>query len=127
MIVPFGSQTSPITALAAVGARRSPPDAVQGVIVAPPRNSSVEVRVEVVTQEEPRPQPSAAEQLAPASYEAALYVANLEMEASKAATQMGAPDLKRAAAAYNAHSEFRGYGSAGGETREPPRFLDVRA
>jgi hypothetical protein len=125
MIVPFGSQTSPITAIAAVGTRRPPPDEVQGVIVAPPRDSRVEVRVEVVTQEEPRQQPRAAEQLVPASYEAALYVANLE--ASKAATQMGAPDLKRAAAAYNAHSEFRGYGGAGAESREPPRFLDVRA
>ncbi len=126
MIVPIGSQTSPITALAAVGTRRPQPDEVQGVIVAPPRDSRVEVRVEVVTDGEPRPQPSAAEQWTAGSYEAALYAANLE--ASEVATQMGAPDLKRAAAAYSAHSEFQGYGGAGGgEQRERPRYLDVRA
>lgn len=129
MLVPIGLQTSPTTAIAAVGTRRPQPDEVQGVIVAPPRDSRVEVRVEVVTDGEPRSQPSAADALAPASYEAALYAANLE--ASKVATELGTPDLRRAAAAYSAHSDFRGYGSgasgAGVEARERPRYLDVRA
>jgi hypothetical protein len=131
MLVPIGLQTSPVTAIAGVGTRRPQPDEVQGVIVAPPRDSRVEVRVEVVTDADRRPPPLAAETaepaeaLAPASHEAALYAANLE--ASQAATQLGAPDLRRAAAAYSAHSEYRGYGRAGGEAREPPRYLDVRA
>jgi hypothetical protein len=130
MIVPIGSHTLAVPAIAAVGTRRPPPEEVQGVVIMPPRDGRVAVRVEIVTDHASQalPQPSAAE-LAPASYEAALYAANLETTAE--ATQLGATDLRRAAAAYSAHSEWRsGYGAGSGgarDAREPPRYLDVRA
>jgi hypothetical protein len=128
MIVPIGSHALALPAIAAVGTRRPQPEEVQGVIVTPPREGRVAVRVEVVTDDQPQPQPLAAE-LPAASFEAALYAANLETTAE--AAQLGAADPRRAAAAYSASSEWRsGYGAGYGgarEGREPPRYLDVRA
>jgi hypothetical protein len=124
MIVPIGSHSLAIPSIAAVEARRPQPEEVQGVVVTPPREGRVAVRVEVVTDGE-HPQPSASNELPPASYEAALYAANLE--ASMEATQLGATDLRRAAAAYSANSDWRGGSGGAREPREPPRYLDVRA
>jgi hypothetical protein len=126
MLVPISLA---VPSIAAVGTRRPQPEEVRGIIVTPPREARVAVRVEVVTEDEQRPQPPAANEVPPPSYEAALYAANLE--ASMEAAQLGATDLRRAAAAYSASSDWRG-GSASGyggarEGREPPRYLDVRA
>ena len=47
MIVPIGSHTLAVPAIAAVATRRPHPEEVSGVVVTPPRESRVAVRVEV--------------------------------------------------------------------------------
>jgi hypothetical protein len=126
MIVSVGSHALTVPPHTSFGTRRLPPDEVQGVIVNPPRDSRVAVRVEVVTEDEPRQQPRAAErEPLPQAYafEAALLAANLE--ASQAASKLGTSDARRATAAYSAHADWRRYDVPG--QRDAPKFLDVRA
>jgi hypothetical protein len=129
MIVPISSQAltvPPVTALHARRQARAQED-LQGVVVNPPRDSRVAVRVEVVTHDErPEWQPRAAErepEPQPYGYEAALFAANVE--ASRTAAKLGTPDPRRAAAAYTAHAEWQQYGAQ--NQREAPQLLDVRA
>jgi hypothetical protein len=125
MIVSVGSHALTALPLKAFGTRR-PPEDVQAVIVNPPRESRVAVHVQVVTEGDPYPQPPAAEREPPSqayAYEAALLAANLE--ASRAAGELGTPDPRRAAAAYSAHADWRRDEVPG--QRDAPQLLDVRA
>jgi hypothetical protein len=125
MIAPVSSRAlmvAPVTLLS----RRAPQNQVQGVVVNPPRDSRVAVRVEVVTQGEPREQPRAADRdpdPEPYSYESWLFASNLE--ASKPASNTASPNPRRVAAAYSAQADRQQYGSE--RTEEAPRYLDVRA
>jgi hypothetical protein len=131
MIVPIGSSALAVPPVTAITTRRPARDQVQAVVVSPPRESRVAVRVEVVSQDERGDwqQPAAARaserdsEPQPYAYEAALFAANLE--ASRTAQKLGSADSRRAAAAYSAQSEWRQYGAM--NQSEAPQLLDVRA
>lgn len=128
----IGSQALAVAPITALATRRPARDEVRAVVVHPPRESRVAVRLEVVSQDERGDweQPAAArtserhaEPQAAYGYEAALFAANVE--ASRTAHKLGSADSRRAAAAYGAQSEWRHYGAA--NQREAPQLLDVRA
>lgn len=131
MIAPIGSHALFVPPVTAITARRPQPqpEEVQGVVVNPPRDSRVAVRVEVVTQGEGREweQPKAAERDSdpkPYTWEAALMAANVE--ASRTAQRLGSADARKAVAAYTAAAEWQGYG-ASAQQAPAPQLLDVRA
>jgi hypothetical protein len=127
--VPISSLALAVPPVSVLNARRPSRDQVQGVVVNPPRESRVAVRVEVVSRDEradwPQPQAAAEREAEPQAYafEAALFAANVE--ASGTAATFGSPDARRAAAAYNAHAEWRQYGAP--SQSAAPQLLDVRA
>jgi hypothetical protein len=126
MIASIGSHALTVPPVTALRRRQPSPDEVQGVVVNPPRNSRVAVRVEVVTRGEPQEQPRTAEREPdpkPYSYEGWLFAANLE--ASKPAQELGAPSPRRAAAAYSAQADWQQQASQ--SAPEAPQYLDVRA
>lgn len=131
MIGPVGSHALAIPGITAITPRRPQPEEVQGVVVNPPRDSRVAVRVEVVSSgSEGRAwqQPSAAERDSdpqPYAWEAALMAANVE--ASRTAQKLGSADPRKAVAAYAAHADWQGYASTSTSPRPAPQLLDVRA
>jgi hypothetical protein len=126
MIVPVSAQALAVAPVTALRTRRPAPSEVQGVVVNPPRDSRVAVRVEVVTEGESQLRAAARDRDAPVyayAQEAALLASNLE--ASGTTAKLGSPDSRRAAAAYTAHAAFRQYDVPG--QRDEPQFIDVRA
>lgn len=93
------------------------------------RESIVAVRVQVVTNANERPetsQPVAAEardEQQTYSRESAQFFARLQSESATA--HWNATDAQRAAAAYTAHADWRGYGASGASA--PPALLSRRA
>lgn len=128
MIAPIGSHALIVPAVTALGPRRPQPEEVQGVVVHPPRDTRVAVRVEVVSHSDDREwqQPAAAEREAdpqPYAWEAALIASNVE--ASRTAQRLGGADPRKAVAAYAAQADWRGYAA---EAQRPvPQLLNVRA
>ena len=114
-----------------------PSQAVQGVVVHPPRDSRVAVRVEIVTEPE-RPADrehdatmSSGTSSAPSPYEAYndrswFTVGAAELQPAAASVRFGAADARTAAAAYRAQADFQSATQAE-PAREPPRHLSVRA
>jgi hypothetical protein len=126
MIVPVSAHALSVAPVTALRTRRPSPNEVQGVVVNPRRDSRVAVHVEVVSQAEPQLKAAEWERDAPAyayAQEAALLASNVE--ASHSTAKLGAPDARRAAAAYTAHAAFRQADVP--SQREAPQFLDVRA
>lgn len=128
MIAPIGSHALIVPAVTSLGPRRPQPEEVQGVVVNPPRDTRVAVRVEVVSHGDEREweQPQAAERDSdprPYAWESALMAANVE--ASRTAQKLGAADPRKAVAAYAAQADWQGY--AAEAQRPAPQLLDVRA
>jgi hypothetical protein len=125
MIVSVGSLALTVPPLTALGARRPPPNEVQGVVVHPPRDSRVAVRVEVITEADPR-QPRAEEpRPTPQAYGHPAQLLAVDLEAPRRAGKLGTPDARRATAAYSAHADWQRYDVPG--ERDAPQLLDVRA
>jgi hypothetical protein len=115
--------------------RRVPPrevDAtVQGVVVNPPRDASVAVRVEIITEPLRRED---TERYAPADtswqerdwqQQRPSYVEAPAELPPAAAAQLGSVDAQRAASAYRAHAEWQPYAATNPEAST--RRLSVRA
>ncbi|HKU36511.1 MAG TPA: hypothetical protein VJR89_00150 [Polyangiales bacterium] len=106
------------------------PELVQGVIVNPPRETKVSVRVEIVSEADPQASANAAatpvwpdrpsEPPAAAASEAMLAAVAVEVPQPSAA-RLGSVDPRRAAAAYFANSDWHPF-----EQRPAPR-LSIRA
>lgn len=107
-----------------------PEQVVQGVVVNPPRESRVSVRVEIVSDgpDAQQGEAAAAATWADQEYEPPAATANEALLASltadlppPTAARLGAPDARRAAEAYSAHAEWHPL------TPRPQARLNVRA
>ena len=108
-----------------------PEQVVQGVVVNPPRESRVSVRVEIVSDDREGQQGEAAgaaswvdqeyEPPLSAASEAMLAAVAVDQPPPAAAARLGAPDARRAAEAYSAHAEWHPL------TPRPQARVSVRA
>jgi hypothetical protein len=133
MILGAGIRNPTLPPVAGFGGHRPKPDEVRGVVVEPPRDMNVVVRVEIVTDGNAQPawvpQPAAAERDAePQEYSREAVLLSSHLEATRAASRLGAADARRAAAAYGEHANWQQYHEARRKPGEPaPQHISLRA